>query len=68
MASNPNNWLHYFIFYVIMQWYFVTLFFKSAGLSKFSTIQTTNLKVPLVFSNGYLLLGPFKLAELKPLY
>ncbi len=43
-------------------------FFKSAGLSKFSTIQTTNLKVPLVFSNGYLLLGPFKLAELKPLY
>ena len=43
-------------------------FFKSAGLSKFSALQTTNLKVPLVFSNGYLLLGPFKMAELKPLY
>ena len=43
-------------------------FFKTAGLSKLSTLQTTNLKVPLVFTNGSILLGPFKMAELKPLY
>lgn len=43
-------------------------FFKSAGFSKFSALQTASVKVPLIFVNGYLLLGPFKMAELRPLY
>lgn len=43
-------------------------FFKSAGFSKFSALQTASVRVPLIFVNGYLLLGPFKMAELRPLY
>jgi hypothetical protein len=42
--------------------------FKSQGLSKLSVLQTSNVKVPLIFTKGLLLLGPFKVAELHPLY
>ena len=42
--------------------------FKSQGLSKLSGLQASNVKVPLIFSKGLLLLGPFKVAELHPLY
>ena len=42
--------------------------FKSQGLSKLSGLQASNLKVPLIFTKGLLLLGPFKVAELPPLY
>lgn len=42
--------------------------FKSQGLSKLSGLQASNVKVPLIFTKGLLLLGPFKVAELHPLY
>ncbi|MFM8607125.1 MAG: DUF2125 domain-containing protein [Hyphomicrobiales bacterium] len=42
--------------------------FRSQGLSKLSGLQTSNVKVPLIFTKGLLLLGPFKVAELQPLY
>ena len=42
--------------------------FKSQGLSKLSGLQASNLKVPLIFTKGFLLLGPFKVAELPSLY
>lgn len=42
--------------------------FKSQGLSKLTGLQTSNVKVPLIFTKGLLLLGPFKVAELHPLY
>ena len=43
-------------------------FFKLSGNSKLVALQAKDVKLPLLFSSGKLLLGPFALAEMQPLY